>query len=67
MKNLKKLTREQLRSVSGSGMSCPAEPAAYCGQWCTMNSWQQRNCPIEFDPSSCDCLCLIGGICPEYY
>mgnify|MGYP007028460228 CR=1 FL=1 len=65
MKNLKKLTREHLRSVSGKGNSCPAEPVAYCGQWCYMSLWQQRNCPIEFDASTCDCLCLTGGICPE--
>ncbi|WP_414646687.1 bacteriocin-like protein [Chryseobacterium sp. CFBP8996] len=65
MKNLKKLTREQLRSVSGKGVSCPTEPILYCGQWCNMKGSQQINCPVELDPSTCDCLCLIGGICPE--
>lgn len=55
MKNLKKLTKKELKSISGSKGDCPT-PAQWCSEWCSWTPWQRQTC-INWliDPDPCPC------------
>ncbi|WP_278495279.1 bacteriocin-like protein [Chryseobacterium arthrosphaerae] len=57
MKNLKKMTKKQLKSIDGGNdYICPNFIAATCAEWCTLSPWQKEYClhTVE-DPVSCNC------------
>jgi len=54
MKNLKKLTKKQLKVIAG-GERCPI-PANWCYEWCTWTAWQKQHCINSvIDVMPCDC------------
>ncbi|MDR2237479.1 MAG: hypothetical protein LBE92_15260 [Chryseobacterium sp.] len=55
MKNLKKLTKRELRMIGGGALLCPA-PATTCAEWCTWTADQRRRCRnMVMDPEPCGC------------
>ncbi|MBL1221450.1 hypothetical protein JET18_11405 [Chryseobacterium sp. L7] len=55
MKNLRKLSKKQLRTIEGGGPSCPP-PATTCGEWCSWTAQQRLRCPnMVMDPDPCGC------------
>ncbi|MEC3876999.1 bacteriocin-like protein [Chryseobacterium salviniae] len=53
MKNLKKLTKKQLRTIAG-GEVCPGI-ATWCFEWCTWTPWQKANCRNAVIDTPCSC------------
>jgi len=54
MKNLKRLTKGELKTIEG-GASCP-RPATTCSQWCLWTAQQQATCPnMLLEPEACVC------------
>ncbi|WP_160140228.1 bacteriocin-like protein [Chryseobacterium sp. c4a] len=58
MKNVKKITKKQLKSIKGGFMIdlCPDFWVTTCAQWCGLTSWQQQYCPNaveEMMPCQC--------------
>jgi hypothetical protein len=53
MKNLKKLTKKQLRTIAG-GERCPAL-ANWCSEWCSWTAWQKLHCLNAVIDAPCDC------------
>ncbi|MFN1218463.1 bacteriocin-like protein [Chryseobacterium kwangjuense] len=55
MKNLRKLSKRELRTIEGGALGCPA-PATTCVQWCTWTPQQRLMCRnMIMDPDPCDC------------
>ncbi|MGG5209493.1 bacteriocin-like protein [Chryseobacterium sp. MIQD13] len=55
MKNLKKLTKKNLKNINGGALGCPPL-ANWCSEWCAWTAWQQTHClNAVLDPMPCDC------------
>ncbi|MEY8758089.1 bacteriocin-like protein [Chryseobacterium tongliaoense] len=55
MKNLKKLTKKELKTIAGGSERCPI-PATWCSEWCTWSAWQKDHCiNAVIDVMPCDC------------
>ncbi|EJL73712.1 hypothetical protein [Chryseobacterium populi] len=55
MKNLRKLTKRQLRVIEGGASACPP-PATTCAEWCTWSAWDRLRCRnMIIDPDPCPC------------
>ncbi|WP_449384779.1 bacteriocin-like protein [Chryseobacterium oleae] len=57
MKNLRKLTKKQLKTIEGAALAlaCPP-PATTCVQWCSWTAQQRRICKnmiMDADPCPC--------------
>ncbi|WP_157676823.1 bacteriocin-like protein [Chryseobacterium sp. T16E-39] len=55
MKNLKRLTKRELKSIDGGLMICPS-PGTTCIAWCAWTPQQQLRCVnmiLDIDPCSC--------------
>ncbi|MDQ8143000.1 bacteriocin [Chryseobacterium sp. CFS15] len=53
MKNLKKLSKKQLKSIEGGAAFCPP-PATTCAEWATWTPRQQQICQNWIlDPDPC--------------
>jgi hypothetical protein len=44
MKNLKKLTKRELKKIDGGAAACPP-PATTCSEWCSWTPQQRLRCP----------------------
>lgn len=57
MKNLKKITKKQLKSIkAGNDYRCPDFLATTCVEWCGLTAWQQQHClNAVIDPMPCNC------------
>lgn len=53
MKNLKKLSKRQLKTIAG-GERCPI-PASWCSEWCGWSAWQKAHCANAVIDMPCDC------------
>ncbi|AZA91530.1 hypothetical protein EG343_13295 [Chryseobacterium nakagawai] len=57
MRNYKKITKKQLKSIiAGNDYMCPDFLATTCAQWCGLTPWQQQYCPNaveEIMPCQC--------------
>ncbi len=54
MKNLRKLTKKELKTIAGGAEKCP-RPANWCVQWCTWTTWQKEHCLNAVLDTPCDC------------
>ncbi|MDQ0592087.1 bacteriocin-like protein [Chryseobacterium ginsenosidimutans] len=55
MKNLKKLTKKNLKNINGGAEKCPPL-ASWCTEWCTWSAWQKVHClNAVLDVMPCDC------------
>jgi hypothetical protein len=55
MKNLRKISKKQLKSIEGGAAACPP-PATTCGEWCSWTAQQRLRCPnMVMDPDPCGC------------
>lgn len=54
MKNLKKLTKKELKHISGGQIKCPI-PADWCSEWCTWTAWQKQHCINSVLDTPCNC------------
>ncbi|SHE47028.1 bacteriocin-like protein [Chryseobacterium vrystaatense] len=55
MKNLRKLTKKDLRTIEGGAMLCPT-PATTCGEWCSWTAQQRLRClNMIMDAEPCGC------------
>lgn len=55
MKNLKKLSKKELKTIDGGALACPP-PATTCGEWCSWTAQQRLRCPnMIIDPDPCGC------------
>ncbi|WP_410680551.1 bacteriocin-like protein [Chryseobacterium sp. MEBOG06] len=54
MKNLKKLTKKNLKSINGGGEQCPPAPTKTCDKWCRLTPWQKIHCLLDVEePCTC--------------
>ncbi|WP_442867487.1 bacteriocin-like protein [Chryseobacterium herbae] len=53
MKNLKKLTKNNLKQINGGGL-CPPNPITSCDIWCGMTPLQKMRCLLYVD-EGCEC------------
>lgn len=53
MKNSKKLTKKQLKTIVGGEMC--RTPASSCGEWCGWSAWQKAHCANAVIDMPCDC------------
>ncbi len=54
MKNLKKLTKKELKTIAGGAGNCPPL-ANWCAEWCTWTPWQKAHCLNAVIDTPCDC------------
>ncbi|WP_165571954.1 bacteriocin-like protein [Chryseobacterium vrystaatense] len=55
MKNLRKLTKKDLRTIEGGAMLC-STPATTCGEWCSWTAQQRLRClNMIMDAEPCGC------------
>jgi bacteriocin-like protein len=55
MKNLRKLTNKELKTIAGGSERCPV-PASWCTEWCAWSAWQKDHCiNAVIDVMPCDC------------
>ncbi|MFY7815469.1 MAG: bacteriocin-like protein [Chryseobacterium taeanense] len=54
MKNLRKLTKKQLKTIAG-GEVCPPVVLMRCSQWCLWTVWQRANCNNGLVQANCTC------------
>ncbi|WP_407919937.1 bacteriocin-like protein [Chryseobacterium lactis] len=57
MKNLKKLNKKSLKTITGAAGICPP-PAYYCKEWCTWTGVQRLHCSTELIDEPCDCFSI---------
>lgn len=57
MKNLRKVTKKQLKTIGGGNdYICPDFIITSCAQWCKLSAWQQQYCLNVIDePLPCNC------------
>ncbi|WP_407919936.1 bacteriocin-like protein [Chryseobacterium lactis] len=54
MKNLRKLTKKNLRQINGGDVLCPARPIRSCDLWCGLTREQKMRCLLDVDePCAC--------------
>lgn len=57
MKNLKKLTKNNLKQINGGAGRCPPTPTKSCSTWCRLTPWQKVHCLMDFDIEvPCECF-----------
>lgn len=54
MKNLKKLTKKNLKQIHGGGQ-CPSAPIRSCDNWCGLSPWQKMHCLLDVE-EPCECF-----------
>ncbi|WP_160140227.1 bacteriocin-like protein [Chryseobacterium sp. c4a] len=55
MENLKKLTKKNLKTISGGGaVWCPEKPITSCDIWCGLTPQQKMRCLLVVD-EVCTC------------
>lgn len=55
MKNLKKLTKKNLKEINGgSDVRCPPKPITSCDIWCGLTPQQKMRCLLVVD-DACTC------------
>lgn len=57
MKNLKKLSRNDMKTMNGGGMT--PDPLVEAGRWCCCNSGGQCSSPVYGDSN--DLVCVDSG------
>ncbi|WPO91236.1 bacteriocin-like protein [Chryseobacterium sp. YR459] len=57
MKNLKKLTKENLKEINGGAALalCPPKPITSCDIWCGMTKEQKMRCLLDVE-EPCECF-----------
>jgi len=55
MKNLKKLTKKNLKQISGGAEQCPSKPTTSCSTWCILSPWQKIHCLLDVEEPCGDC------------
>lgn len=54
MKNLRKLTKNNLKHINGGAGQCPPAPIKSCDTWCGLTPWQKIHCLLDVqDPCEC--------------
>lgn len=54
MKNLKKLTKKNLKQINGGTVLCPARPIRSCDLWCGLSPEQKMRCLLDVE-EICEC------------
>ncbi|WP_410493649.1 bacteriocin-like protein [Chryseobacterium sp. PMSZPI] len=56
MKNLRKLTKKNLKTINGGAAEqCPPKPTTSCTTWCGLTPWQKIHCLLDVE-EPCECF-----------